>query len=158
MVVVLPLHFHRERLRFIRFFCTKESSRPSGLDCWCKLAPRLSSTKTSADFSARLRIIPTGVELAFFSVFSSAPTSTTSCLKFPVNHSPSADCCYILSLDWALYLRLSWPDFGLPFVPFLFVSLIVLILFTNPSTRAGYDTRSIFKRSLTGLNSEFSFS
>ena len=34
----------------------------------------------------------------------------------------------------------------------------VMILFTNPSTRAGYDTRSIFKRSLTGLNSEFSFS
>ena len=28
----------------------------------------------------------------------------------------------------------------------------------NPSTRAGYDTRSAFKRSLTGLNSEFSFS
>ena len=27
----------------------------------------------------------------------------------------------------------------------------------NPSARAGYDTRSIFKRSLTGLNSEFSF-
>ena len=33
-----------------------------------------------------------------------------------------------------------------------------LILFTNPSARAGYGTRSIFKRSLTGLNSEFSFS
>ena len=32
------------------------------------------------------------------------------------------------------------------------------ILFTNPSARVGYDTRSIFKRSLTGLNSEFSFS
>ena len=32
------------------------------------------------------------------------------------------------------------------------------VLFTNPSARAGYDTRSIFKRSLTGLNSEFSFS
>ena len=31
-------------------------------------------------------------------------------------------------------------------------------LFTNPSARAGYDTRSIFKRSLTGLNSKFSFS
>ena len=28
----------------------------------------------------------------------------------------------------------------------------------NPSARAGYETRSIFKRSLTGLNSEFSFS
>ena len=32
------------------------------------------------------------------------------------------------------------------------------IIFTDPSARAGYDTRSIFKRSLTGLNSEFSFS
>ena len=31
------------------------------------------------------------------------------------------------------------------------------ILFTNPSARAGYDTRSNFKRSLTGFNSEFSF-
>ena len=35
---------------------------------------------------------------------------------------------------------------------------MMMILFTNPSARAGYDTRSIFKRSLTGLNSEFSFS
>ena len=34
----------------------------------------------------------------------------------------------------------------------------LLNLFTNPSARAGYNTRSIFKRSLTGLNSEFSFS
>ena len=33
-----------------------------------------------------------------------------------------------------------------------------MVLFTNPSARAGYDTRSSFKRSLTGLNSEFSFS
>ena len=32
------------------------------------------------------------------------------------------------------------------------------IIFTNLSARAGYDTRSIFKQSLTGLNSEFSFS
>ena len=36
--------------------------------------------------------------------------------------------------------------------------LVAIILFTNPSARAGYDTGSIFKRSLTGLNSEFSFS
>ena len=35
---------------------------------------------------------------------------------------------------------------------------IPMVLFTNPSARAGYDTRSIFKRSLTGLNSEFSYS
>ena len=34
----------------------------------------------------------------------------------------------------------------------------IVIIFTNPSARAGYDTRSIFKRSSTGLNSEFSFS
>ena len=33
-----------------------------------------------------------------------------------------------------------------------------LTIFTNPSAWVGYDTRSIFKRSLTGLNSEFSFS
>ena len=33
-----------------------------------------------------------------------------------------------------------------------------IYIFTNPSAQAGYDTRSIFKRSLTGLNSEFSFS
>ena len=31
-------------------------------------------------------------------------------------------------------------------------------IFTNPSARAGYDTKTIFKRNLTGLNSEFSFS
>ena len=37
-------------------------------------------------------------------------------------------------------------------------SIAKYIIFTNPSARAGYDTRSIFKRSLTGLNSEFSFS
>ena len=31
-------------------------------------------------------------------------------------------------------------------------------IFTNPSPRVGYNTRSIFKLSLTGLNSEFPFS
>ena len=36
--------------------------------------------------------------------------------------------------------------------------LTATFIFTNPSTRSGYDTRSIFKQSLTGLNSEFSFS
>ena len=35
--------------------------------------------------------------------------------------------------------------------------MMMMIMFTNPSARAGYDTRSVFKRSLTGLNSEFSF-
>ena len=36
--------------------------------------------------------------------------------------------------------------------------ILVFIIFTDPSAQAGYDTRSIFKQSLTGLNSEFSFS
>ena len=35
---------------------------------------------------------------------------------------------------------------------------ICFFIFTNPSARPGYDTRSVFKRSLTGLNSEFSLS
>ena len=43
----------------------------------------------------------------------------------------------------------------LTFFPFL---TVFFIIFTNPSARAGYDIRSIFKRSLTGFNSEFSFS
>ena len=33
----------------------------------------------------------------------------------------------------------------------------IYIIFTNPSAQAGYDTRSIFKWILGGLNSEFSF-
>ena len=37
-------------------------------------------------------------------------------------------------------------------------SLLQYTIFTNPSARAGYDTRSVFKRSLAGLNSELSFS
>ena len=32
---------------------------------------------------------------------------------------------------------------------------LIYIIFNNPSARAGYDTRPIFKWSLTGLNSEF---
>ena len=35
---------------------------------------------------------------------------------------------------------------------------IYILIFTNPSAREGYDTRSIFKQSLSCLNSEFSFS
>ena len=40
-----------------------------------------------------------------------------------------------------------------PAVPHLKINLVSI--FTNPSARAGYDTRSIFKWSLTGLNSVF---
>ena len=38
------------------------------------------------------------------------------------------------------------------------ILLVILSYLPKPSARAGYDTGSIFKRSLTGLNSEFSFS
>ena len=40
--------------------------------------------------------------------------------------------------------------------PFKILSIYIYI-FTNPSARAGYNTRSIFKWSLTGLNTEYSF-
>ena len=42
--------------------------------------------------------------------------------------------------------------------PHYISSLKPLILFTNPSAQAGYNTTSISKQSLTGLNSESSFS
>ena len=38
------------------------------------------------------------------------------------------------------------------------LSLMINPYLPNPSAWVGYDTRSIFKRSLTSLNSEFSFS
>ena len=62
---------------------------------------------------------------------------------------------------------LSWLSFSLsPYLCASFHKWIIqktpppppLSYLPNPSTRAGYDTGSIFKRSLTGLNSEFSFS
>ena len=43
-------------------------------------------------------------------------------------------------------------------VSWFYASFSRYTLFTNPSTREGYDKRSIFKLSLAGLNSEFSFS
>ena len=44
------------------------------------------------------------------------------------------------------------------FIIFLLCYSDFKIIFANHSARAGYDTRSIFKRSLTGFNSEFAFS
>ena len=37
------------------------------------------------------------------------------------------------------------------------IKILDIYIFTNPSARAGYGMGSIFKRSLTGLNLEFSF-
>ena len=44
-----------------------------------------------------------------------------------------------------------------PYIQMGYAQHRIMILFTNPSARVGYDTRSIFKQSLTGLKSEFSF-
>ena len=70
-------------------------------------------------------------------------------------------CRFFSSLKHSEALFLMWSTHSLP----LFSGLQVVesirvpsIIFTHPSTRAGYDIRSIFKRSLAGLNSEFSFS
>ena len=43
-------------------------------------------------------------------------------------------------------------------IDFIVKLIEYLIQFTKPSARAGCDTRSIFKQSFAGLNSEFSFS
>ena len=65
-------------------------------------------------------------------------------------------------------LHISLPYFFIPFLIFCVkirqtstkwsINCFLLTIFTNLSAQAGYDTRSIFKQSLTGLNSEFSFS
>ena len=44
------------------------------------------------------------------------------------------------------------------FFPKFTIASLFNPIFTNASARSEYDTRSIFKRSLTGFNSEFSFS
>ena len=63
---------------------------------------------------------------------------------------------HILQLQYLIYWR--WHQYMLCISVECYWQVIDFIIFTNPSARAGYDTRSIFKRSLTGLNSEFSFS
>ena len=67
--------------------------------------------------------------------------------------------CTYVCLSVRTYVRTYICMCLLPSVLYLSIYLsIYQSIFTNPSARAGYDTRSIFKLSLTGLNSEFSFS
>ena len=70
-------------------------------------------------------------------------TGVKSCASFII---------FLVSLSSSLVHCKNGPEY------FTKGSAQVFIIFTNPSARAGYDTRSVFKRSLTGLNSEFSFS
>ena len=68
--------------------------------------------------------------------------------------------CVLGSISLLIYISLSNRDILCLhiFVYILSNCHIEFIIFTNPSAWAGYDTSSVFKRSLTGLNSEFSFS
>ena len=61
--------------------------------------------------------------------------------------------CLSLSLSLSLSLFLS-----LSLYIYICVCVCVCVCIYHPSPRVGYSTRSIFKRSLTGLNSGFSFS
>ena len=67
------------------------------------------------------------------------------------------NCCFVLRKIY-VYSAIHRQRFVVSRLVIVTRVAIYLILFTNPSARTGYDTRSIFKRSLTGLNSEFSFS
>ena len=93
------------------------------------------------------------------------------CLKFLSNIGPEYTNC--ISAEWKDSLdeiprydtkqsdgKVSVGNAAYPFIAIAPLSSQTQspIIFTNPSARAGYDTRSIFKRSLTGLNSDFSFS
>ena len=66
--------------------------------------------------------------------------------------------CHILDTQWGGLYRHAYSTAPADLYALSSQPHMYYILFTHPSARAGYDTRSIFKRSLTGLNSEFSFS
>ena len=75
---------------------------------------------------------------------------------------------HINNTDWSSLskcerLKCVWPMSSqvVLFFTFFFFCILLNSVWShlpNPSARAGYYTRSIFKRSFTGLNSEFSFS
>ena len=69
------------------------------------------------------------------------------CFRYTFNTTQH---CYVVLIKFFLHTLLAsmWC-----------IHTVVLISYLpDPSALAGYDTRSIFKRSLTGLNSEISFS
>ena len=70
--------------------------------------------------------------------------------------------CFCMSKPVYLYVRSLYPSLSIYLsilvCSYLTIDYSMFIIFTTPSARAGYDTRSIFKRGLTGWNSKFSFS
>ena len=73
-------------------------------------------------------------------------------------HWSSSLCLIIFRIYMYMYMYSAIQHMVDVFTGYLALDYHRIILFTNPSARPGYDTKSIFKRSLTGLNSEFSFS
>ena len=108
-------------------------------------------------FHSIFNSLPRSRYLSFFSHFFSfilwsAGTAMSTILQVLFFVFVLFFCCFfcfvfIFVFCFLLLGLVFWPSLG-----------DIIILFTNSSARAGYDTRSIFKRSLTGLNSEFSFS
>ena len=79
--------------------------------------------------------------------------------------TPPKNSCLMYNTELHLIVKLqfwkTWRVLSTPSLQLLLSPLrpgVVVPYLPNPSARAGYDTRSIFKRSLTGLNSEFSVS
>ena len=118
----------------------------SGSNTWflMELTPNTGTQQTAVFISSFLVSIwlfsPRGVRP--LTIYFSVPWPTPTINWFPA--------CFSLSLS-KVVIDLSDTLLFLTWAP-------TAIIFTNHSARAGYDTRSIFKRSLTGLNSVFSFS
>ena len=75
------------------------------------------------------------------------------------NSIPSVWCLFLLFIT--SMAQFSMPNIVVAVLVFYFLvfqCIYLFIIFTNLSSQAGFDTRSIFMWSLTGLNSEFSFS
>ena len=109
--------------------------------------------------------------LVRFFLFHLEAVFMSACFSLTVNVSHGT-LDFVLCLDgmnfaatpnWAL-TKFSYSSFGVCVSNFPVMhrtfnvnAYLSLLIFTNPSAQTGYDTRSIFKQSLTGMNSEFSF-
>ena len=122
------------------------------------------------------KYIPANWYSAFFGFFLQLLEAVFTCARFSLTANVSHGTLYLVlgfvGIHFVVTLRcaltkFSYSSFGGPFSVFscsvsnLFLNsntYLYIYVFTNPSARAGYDIRSIFKQSLTSFNSEFSFS
>ena len=116
----------------------------------------LSSSSSSASSSRRAIItyIPDPL---------SPPFSIVHCFRlvFMAKSRIGTELLYVGS-NWSSCLCSSMWRGSQVYITYVFVltspAVSCMSILTNPCVRTGYDTRSIFKRSWTGLNSEYSFS